>query len=295
MQRQRSSRTAPTTGSPRARPAPAWCRTARSCIATQLRNSTWWSYNGYIQDSYNRGKWRATGGLRYDWQHSKYNGGCVPENVIRPDLLPAQCEEATQSGINPNTGQMEKIRPFGNLSPRLSVTYDLFGDGKTASRPAVGYYYKTRETLADNLSGLFQVTRLTFGSNNTNGTCAGTSCWTDANMDGVVQANELTGVPTSSSARFNTTTGVFAPAGNSVDPDTQIARTREAVVGVQRELIANLALGVDYIYRKYDRGLATYTLGFQPGAPGYPLSQIYTGPLTLHRSDHRQHGRRTTR
>ena len=22
----------------------------------QLRNSAWWSYNGYIQDSYNRGK-----------------------------------------------------------------------------------------------------------------------------------------------------------------------------------------------------------------------------------------------
>ena len=97
-------------------------------------------------------------------------------------------------------------------------------------------------------------------------------------MDGVVQANELTGVPTSSSARFNTTTGVFAPAGNSVDPSTKISRTREAVVGIQHELISNLAIGVDYIYRKYDRGLATYTIGYQPGAPGYPLS------ADLHRS-----------
>ena len=122
-----------------------------------LRNSVWWSYNGYIQDSFSRGKCRANGGLRYDWQHSKYNGGCVPENVIRPDLLPAQCEEATQSGINPNTGQMEKIRPFGNWSPRLSVTYDPVRrrqDGPQGGR--VGYYYKTRETLADNLSGLFR-------------------------------------------------------------------------------------------------------------------------------------------
>jgi hypothetical protein len=244
-----------------------------------LRNSTWWSYNGYIQDSYNRGRWRVSGGLRYDWQHSKYNGGCVPENVVRPDLMAAQCEDATQSGINPNTGQMEQIRPFSNWSPRISVTYDPFGDGKTAIKAAGSYYYKTRETLADNLSGLFQVTRLTFGSNNTNGTCAGTSCWTDANMDGVIQPNELTGTPTSSSARFNTSTGVFAPAGNSVDPGTQISRTREAVVGIQRELIANLALGVDYIYRKYDRGLATYTIGYQPGAAGYPLQQIYTGPV----------------
>ena len=246
----------------------------------QLRNSVWWSYSGYIQDSFNFGRFTANGGVRYDWQHSRYDGGCVPANVIRPDLLPAQCEEPTQSGKNPNTGQMDEIKPFGNWSPRGSITYDLFGTGKTALKAAGGYYYKTRETLADNLGGLFTVTSLTFGSNANSGSCTGTSCWTDANRDGIVQGSELTGVPTSSSARFNTSTGVLEPAGNSVDPDLQIARTREAVVGVQHELLPNLAVGVDYIYRKYDRGLATYTLGYQPGAPGYPLSQIYTGPLT---------------
>ena len=247
----------------------------------QLRNSVWWAWSGYLQDSFSRGKFRVNGGLRYDWQHSRYDGGCVPANVLRPDLLPAQCEDATQSGINPNTGQLEKIRPFGNLSPRLSVTYDLFGSGKTALKAGGGYYYKTRETLADNLSGLFSVTRLTFGSNANNGTCTGSSCWTDANMDGIVQANELTGVPTANSARFNTTTGVFAPAGNAIDPDTKISRTREAVIGIQHELVPNLAIGVDYIYRKYDRGLTTFTLGYQPGAAGFPLQQIYTGPLTF--------------
>ena len=49
---------------------------------------------------------------------------------------------------------------------------------------------------------------------------------------------------------------------------------------MQHELISNLAIGVDYIYRNYDAGTATYTQGYQPGAPGYPLSQIYSGPLT---------------
>jgi hypothetical protein len=43
--------------------------------------------------------------------------------------------------------------------------------------------------------------------------------------------------------------------------------------------MSNLALGVDMIYRKYDRGTIAYTVGFQPGAPGYPLSNIYTGPI----------------
>ena len=39
---------------------------------------------------------------------------------------------------------------------------------------------------------------------------------------------------------------------------------------MQHELIPNLAVGVDFIYRKYDRGTATYMIGYQPGAPGYP-------------------------
>jgi hypothetical protein len=53
----------------------------------------------------------------------------------------------------------------------------------------------------------------------------------------------------------------------------------------QHELIPNLAVGVDFIYRKYDRGTTTYTIGFAPGQPGFPISQLYqpatyTDPLT---------------
>ena len=36
-----------------------------------LLNNDWWTYNGYIQDGYSRGRLRLNGGLRYDWQTSK--------------------------------------------------------------------------------------------------------------------------------------------------------------------------------------------------------------------------------
>jgi hypothetical protein len=245
----------------------------------QLRNNSWWSYNGYLQDSFSRGKVRVNAGLRYDWQQSKYLGGCVPANVIRPDLLPAQCEEATSSGIDPNTGQLEEIQPFGNLSPRMSLTYDLKGDGKTALRASGSYYYATRITLANELGALFTVTSLTFGPNAGTGLCTGASCWNDSNRDTIVQANELTGIPTSSNARFDSATGVMRPAGNAVDESAKIARTREFTVGATHELISNLAVGVDYIYRKYDNGTINYTVGYQPGASKFPLSSIYTGPI----------------
>ena len=96
-------------------------------------SNDWWTYNGYIQDSFSRGRWRLNGGLRYDWQQSSYLGGCVPASIIVPDLLPAQCEDATQTDVTSG----REIQPFSNWSPRLSATYDLFGTGKTQIHASV--------------------------------------------------------------------------------------------------------------------------------------------------------------
>ncbi|HEX5216703.1 MAG TPA: carboxypeptidase regulatory-like domain-containing protein [Vicinamibacterales bacterium] len=242
----------------------------------QLRNNDWWTYNGYLQDSYSRGRLRINGGLRYDWQTSKYLGGCVPNNPIRPETLPAQCEDATSK--DPVTGR--ELQSFSNWSPRVSVIYDLRGDGKTSVRASYSYYFATRIVLANALGGLFVQPQLTWGNNLSSGACAAnTACWQDLNLDSVIQANELTGTPTSASSRFNMTTGILSPAGNTVDPSAKIGRTREFITGVQHELIPNLAVGVEYVYRKYDRGTTTYTIGYEPGAPGFPISALYTGPF----------------
>jgi hypothetical protein len=247
-------------------------------------SNDWWTYNGYIQDSFSRGKWRINGGLRYDWQHSKYLGGCVPANIIVPDLLPAQCEDATQTDVTNG----REIQPFSNWSPRVSATYDLFGTGKTQVHASGSYFYNTRITLANSLNGLGFVS-LTWGTNQASGACSTTAnapCWTDANMDGTVQRSELIGNGTpSDAARF--VNGVLRPVGNIVDESARIGRTREAIVGMQHELMSNFAVGVDFIYRKYDRGTTTYSIGYQPGAtPGYDaLRGIYqpathTDPVT---------------
>ena len=241
----------------------------------RLVNNDWWSYFGYLQNEYSRGRWRIKGGLRYDWQHSKHLGGCVPANILVPDLLPAQCDEETQTDVINN----RDIKPFGNWAPRIAATYDLFGDGKTAVHASGSYYYQTKITLANALSGISDTLTLTWGPNLTSGACSaasGASCWNDANRDMVVQRNELIGTPRTNNSRFDINTGVLRPAGNTVDPDTKIRRTREAVVGLSHELMSNLAVGVDYIYRKYDRGTASYVIGYEPGAPGFPLSQIYS-------------------
>ena len=47
---------------------------------------------------------------------------------------------------------------------------------------------------------------------------------------------------------------------------------------MQHQLFADFAVGVD-AQTIGSTTLAVYTLGYEPGAPGYPLQQIYTGPL----------------
>jgi hypothetical protein len=95
-------------------------------------------------------------------------------------------------------------------------------------------------------------------------------------MDGFITANELIGVPTGPN---NFIDGVLQPGGNRVSPDAQLSRTREFTTGISHELISNLAVGADYIYRRYDRGTQNYIVGFEPGSAGFPQSNIYTAPM----------------
>jgi hypothetical protein len=236
-----------------------------------LYNVNWWTYNGYIQDGYSRGRLRLNGGLRYDWQQSKTLGGCVAANQILPGLEPSQCE--TPTSVDPNTNQ--PLKPFKNTSPRISATYDLFGNGKTQVHGNFSYYYQTRIALANQLTAIGGSAYLTYGPNSSTGACTGTSCWQDLNHDGLVQANELSGTPTPSSSAF-VPGQPLAPVGNSIDPNAQLSRTREGVVGFQHELFSNFAVGVDYIYRKYDHGTTTYTIGYTPGSANGTLASIYT-------------------
>jgi hypothetical protein len=244
-----------------------------------LTNTNWKTWNGYIQDSFSRGKLRINGGLRWDWQTSSYLGGCVNANAVRPDLLPAYCEAATSVD-----GAGRSIKPFSNLAPRLSVAYDLFGNGKTQMHASYSYYYATRINIASAIGGLNAGSYYLWGNNQSNGSCsttAGAGCWQDLNRDTLVQANELSGTPSPGTTRLQSDGSVLL-GGNLVDPSTKIARTREVVAGVQHELIANLSVSADYIYRKYDRGSRSYTVGYDPLSGNAPLSAIYTVQNNYH-------------
>jgi hypothetical protein len=234
-----------------------------------LINHDWWTWDSYIQDSYTTKRLTVSGGVRQDWQNSSFLGGCVSANVILPLLLPQQCQAA-----------QSVAQSFNNFSPRVSATYDLTGHGTTAIHGSFNYYYDTEIVLGDGLDNLNGVS-LTYGSNNSNGSCstvAGSSCWTDANHDGLAQANELTGTPTPSTSRF--VNGVLTNLVPNIDPNLQIGRTREEVLGGDHQLAGNLHVSVDYTHRHIDRGSQSYIIGVQPGQAGFPVSNLWVGPFT---------------
>jgi hypothetical protein len=78
--------------------------------------------------------------------------------------------------------------------------------------------------------------------------------WTDVNGDRVVQRNEL------DTTSFITKSSTFDPANptsfaspGAVDPNIKNDRTREFILGYQREVARNIGLELNYIWRKYDR------------------------------------------
>ena len=190
-----------------------------------------WTYGGYIQDNYSRGKLRLNLGVRYDYQDGKTAGTCVPASTFDPVRLPAFCWNGADA-----TGA------FKDIAPRLSATYDLFGTGKTVLKGTYAMYFD-QGNLITNLGG------------NPAGTVELNAPWNDANGDRFVQPEEVDfSRITLEAGNFDLTTGLprDTTSPNIVDGDVWNGRTREVIGTVSHELMSNFGMDVSYIWRRDD-------------------------------------------
>jgi carboxypeptidase family protein len=199
-----------------------------------------WTYGGYIQDNYSRGKLRLNLGLRYDFQDGKTKGTCVPASTFAPDILPAFCWNGA-----------DETRPWKDWGPRLSATYDLFGTGKTVLKASYALYFEQAgliNTLGGNPAGEIELN----------------APWNDLNGDLFVQHNEVDWTQlTVEGGNFDLSTGLPAQvvSQNVVDANIRNDRTREAIGTISHELFANFGLDVSYIWRRDDRGTYSHRIG----------------------------------
>ncbi len=122
----------------------------------------------YVQDTYSVKRFTLNLGVRWDRQSDEALAADVPANPIIPQIMPAISFPGISSGV-----------VWNDISPRLGMTYDLFGTGKSVARASYSLYFGQMDTgeLANEMISIGQVSVR--------------YPWADLNGDTFVQANEL--------------------------------------------------------------------------------------------------------
>jgi hypothetical protein len=185
----------------------------------------------YLQDTLAVNRWTFNLGLRFDSQTDKALATRVPANPMIPDIMPAIDFPGANAGVT-----------WNDWAPRLGLTYNLFGTGRTLLRSSYSIFFEQLNTggLTGNLVAIGQVlVRYP---------------WTDLNGDGVVQREELNlNQIITRSAAFDPANPTNFRSPGRVDPRVRNNRTHEVLAGVQHELAPNMGVELNYIFRHYDR------------------------------------------
>jgi len=188
----------------------------------------------YIQDTYTKNRLTVNLGFRYDMQDDAAGAADVPANPFFPTLMPAISFQGADAGVT-----------WKDFSPRVGFTYDLKGDGRNVVSSSYATYYG--QMSPGQLSSQLAATGAVFVR----------YPWADANNDGFVQVPEVnTTVPfLNKSTAYDPANPTSTSSPTRVDPGVKNDRTREFIVGFDRQVNSQMAVGASYVWRKYDQFL----------------------------------------
>jgi hypothetical protein len=184
----------------------------------------------YLQDTFTLNRLTLNLGIRWDRQDDEALAAVVPAHPFAPTQLPAVNFPGADAGV-----------VWNDISPRLGMTYDIGNDGRSILQASYSVYYG--QMAPGQVSGNLAATGAVFVR----------YPWNDANGDRFVQANELnfnTILARDANYDPNNPSNFLSPG--RVDPNVKNDRTREFIVGFDRQLGRNMAVGGNYIWRKYD-------------------------------------------
>jgi hypothetical protein len=179
----------------------------------------------FAQDRWALGRLTATYGLRVQWLRSSLRAADLgPGRFVGARSFP----EVTDV---PNWGP--------DLSPRLGLAYDVFGDAKTAVKFSIGKYFtRVMTTYAKELSPIALVTTsLPWNDRDLQGRTLGT------NGDGIAQDHEL------DLSRLPSNFGTRNLA--RLDPDFKREYNVETALSVQHELWRNVSVSAGWFHRSF--------------------------------------------
>ncbi|OGD18672.1 MAG: hypothetical protein A2W03_08750 [Candidatus Aminicenantes bacterium RBG_16_63_16] len=261
----------------------------------------------FFQDTISFKRLTATIGLRYDMYNSKWEPTTI--KPWRPFGQTVTAWEPYLGGLTVPGGDLPwKFKP---LTPRLSATYDLLGDGKNIIKLSLGRYMGTFSNMESAALGLRAAASFGFVvpwfDKNGNNICdlgeyltpnpaeirnirnvgnAELTAWTK-NHPGVAPPpynNSYWTYPDwnyYSSSGFPNDGPPSATASTTVlDPDFKLRSVDEATLGFEREILRDFSGGITLIYKKafndqWTRGV--YTDGHMLGPSDYEVKYTVDG------------------
>ncbi len=186
----------------------------------------------FANDAWTVGRLTLNLGLRLDREDAWNNDASVAAGEVAPELLPA----VTYPGYDPGV-------VFLTLSPRIGFTYDLTGDGKTLLRGSAARY--------GSQEGPWIAMTLSSSSD------AGAGfVWTDLDGNDRVSTDELDGYPTEGilwSWGFDPSNPSNFESLNGVDSSLKTELSDELLLGIEREIIADLSVSGTFLVRRNHR------------------------------------------
>jgi Carboxypeptidase regulatory-like domain len=204
----------------------------------------------YLQDSWRFNRVTLNPGIRY-------------ERFVMS--IPAQSAPAgTWVGARDFPAQ-DGIVNWNTVSPRLGVSWDVFGDGRTAVKGGLSRY--------DRLEGVTIIQPLN------SRTIAFKVCpWADANGDFTAQTGEIA---------MDRCSGSLLPTLGQVDPNLKRPHQWEYTAMVQRQVGSNTSVSVGYYGRRFTDLYATVNALVPPSAytPVTITNPLTSQPMTVYNQD----------
>jgi hypothetical protein len=216
--------------------APRSAQIANTPVFSDHRLSTW---SAFAQDRWMIGRATINYGLRFDGVKG---------------FLPAQASPAGAFVGERSFPQLDVFKFDLDVAPRIGLSYDLVGNGRTALKAYYGRFYNQ------------------FGSElaeavNRNARINVQLPWTDSNSNLRLDPGELN---TSTFTGFN---AVFP----RMDPESTRPYSDEINIGVDHQLISNFAVSMSYHRRQHRNGLGLIDLA-RPSDQYTPVTRTYNDP-----------------
>lgn len=189
--------------------------------------------SAWLQDTVTLGRWTINAGLRYDRQSGENLGSSDPGNPVVPGEGPGAPGLLPPLSFNGNDGGGFE---WETVVPRVGVTYALGEERKTLLRGTFSQY-------AEQL-GQYVISRV-----NPINYAYAYFYFTDANRNLLLDPNEFDSLQFAYTYNIDPAAPGALVSPNINDPDFEPTITDELTFGVEHALNANLALGLNLVYR----------------------------------------------